>query len=49
MVRLTLHASLTEAEMDHVEQVAVDVARRLKPWEWPIARRNCLGANHGGA
>lgn len=40
MVRLTLHAALTEAEMGHVENVARDVAPVLKPWDWPIARRN---------
>lgn len=44
MVRLTLHASLTEAEMDHVESVARQVAPIVKPWEWPIARRNRAGA-----
>jgi CAI-1 autoinducer synthase len=40
MVRLTLHASLTDAEMGHVETVVRDVAPTLKPWDWPIARRN---------
>jgi CAI-1 autoinducer synthase len=40
MVRLTLHASLTDAEMGHVETVVRDVAPILKPWDWPIARRN---------
>ncbi|RYX96401.1 MAG: quorum-sensing autoinducer synthase [Comamonadaceae bacterium] len=40
MVRLTLNASLTEAEMLHIEAVARDVAAAVKPWEWPIARRN---------
>jgi CAI-1 autoinducer synthase len=40
MVRLTLNASLTEAEMLHVEGVARDIAPVLKPWDWPIARRN---------
>ena len=40
MVRLTLHASLTEAEMDHVEKVVRQVAPILKPWDWPIARRS---------
>lgn len=39
MVRLTLHASLTEAELDHLECVAAELAPRLRPWEWPIARR----------
>ncbi len=39
MVRLTLSASLTEAEMQHVEQTAREIAPILKPWDWPIARR----------
>ncbi|MBC7380965.1 MAG: quorum-sensing autoinducer CAI-1 synthase [Burkholderiaceae bacterium] len=39
MVRLTLNATLTEAEMLHVEAVALEVAPILKPWDWPIARR----------
>ncbi len=39
MVRLTLHAALTDAELSHVETVARDVAPRVKPWDWPIARR----------
>ncbi|MBL0422282.1 quorum-sensing autoinducer CAI-1 synthase [Ramlibacter sp. AW1] len=39
MVRLTLNASLTEAEMSHVEQVAAEIAPKIKPWDWPIARR----------
>jgi CAI-1 autoinducer synthase len=44
MVRLTLNASLTDAEIGHVEAVAREVAPVLKPWEWPIARRNRAGA-----
>ncbi|MEO5670450.1 MAG: alpha-hydroxyketone-type quorum-sensing autoinducer synthase [Ramlibacter sp.] len=40
MVRLTLNAALTEAELSHVEGVARDLAPSLKPWDWPIARRN---------
>ena len=40
MVRLTLNAGLTGAEMDHVESAAAAVAAKVKPWEWPIARRN---------
>jgi CAI-1 autoinducer synthase len=40
MVRLTLNAALTESEMAHVEGVAQEVAPILKPWDWPIARRN---------
>jgi CAI-1 autoinducer synthase len=39
MVRLTLHASLTEAELLHVERAAKTLAPVLRPWEWPIARR----------
>ena len=39
MVRLTLNASLTEAEMAHVEAVAAELAPRFRPWDWPIARR----------
>ncbi|WP_048438219.1 alpha-hydroxyketone-type quorum-sensing autoinducer synthase [Caenimonas sp. SL110] len=39
MVRLTLSAGLTEAELDHVEQAAREVAALVKPWDWPIARR----------
>ena len=39
LVRLTLSASLTEAEICHVEQAAKAVAPLVKPWEWPIARR----------
>ena len=39
MVRLTLNAALTEAELDHVEAVARALAPQLKPWDWPIARR----------
>jgi CAI-1 autoinducer synthase len=39
MVRLTLNATLTDAEMRHVEAAAKEVAPLVKPWEWPIARR----------
>jgi CAI-1 autoinducer synthase len=39
MVRLTLNAALTDAEMSHVERVAREVAELVKPWEWPAARR----------
>jgi CAI-1 autoinducer synthase len=39
MVRLTLSAGLTEAEMEHVESVLREIAPLVKPWEWPIARR----------
>ena len=43
MVRLTLHAALTDAELSHVEAVAREVAPRVKPWDWPIARRARAG------
>jgi CAI-1 autoinducer synthase len=39
MVRLTLNSGLTDAEMDHIEAVAKEIAPIVKPWEWPIARR----------
>ncbi|NML47752.1 quorum-sensing autoinducer synthase [Ramlibacter sp. G-1-2-2] len=39
MLRLTLNASLTDAEMQHVESVARELAPVVKPWEWAIARR----------
>lgn len=39
MVRLTLNSALTDAEMGHVEAVARELAPQVKPWEWPIARR----------
>ncbi len=39
MVRLTLHAGLTEAELDHVQTAAAELAPTLQPWKWPIARR----------
>lgn len=39
MVRLTLNAALTEAELAHVEAAAAEVAPLARPWEWPIARR----------
>jgi len=39
MVRLTLHAALTDAELEHLEMVSAEVAQRVQPWRWPIARR----------
>lgn len=44
MVRLTLHAALTTAELDHLEAVTAEVAERVRPWNWPIARRGRSGA-----
>ncbi|HPH13575.1 MAG TPA: hypothetical protein PLC34_07245, partial [Burkholderiaceae bacterium] len=39
MVRLTLNANLTDAELSHIETAARDIAPLVKPWDWPIARR----------
>ncbi len=39
MVRLTLTATLTDAEVDRIEQAAAAVAPMVQPWNWPIARR----------
>ena len=44
MVRLTLNAALTEAEIEHSEAVLREVAPIVQPWEWPIARRARAGA-----
>ena len=42
LVRLTLSAALTEAELRHVEDAARAVAPVVRPWNWPIARRAAL-------
>lgn len=47
MVRLTLNAALTDAEMRHVAEVAKAIAPRVKPWDWPIARRLSRGGDAG--
>ena len=39
MLRLTLSAALTDAEVAHIEHAATVVAPAVKPWNWPIARR----------
>ncbi|MEZ5663827.1 MAG: alpha-hydroxyketone-type quorum-sensing autoinducer synthase [Burkholderiaceae bacterium] len=44
MVRLTLHAALTDAELHHLEAVTAEVAGHLRPWDWPLARRGRNGA-----
>jgi CAI-1 autoinducer synthase len=44
LARMTLHAALTEAELDHVEAAAHQVAQRVRPWEWAAARRQRGGA-----
>lgn len=43
LARMTLHAALTDAELDHVESAAREVAQRVKPWEWAAARRQRVG------
>ncbi len=40
MVRLTLNAGLTDAEIGHLETAAKALAPEVEPWNWPIARRN---------
>ena len=40
MVRLTLSSLLTDAEIDHVERTAAEVADIVNPQQWPIARRH---------
>jgi len=40
MVRLTLNAALTDAELCHVEAVAEKIAPIVRPWDWQIARRS---------
>jgi CAI-1 autoinducer synthase len=42
MVRLTLNASLTDAEISHVAAVAREIAPLVKPWDWPIAKRHAI-------
>ena len=39
MVRLTLNAGLTEAELSHVEAAAAGIAPLVKPWDWAVGRR----------
>ncbi len=39
MLRWTLCAAMTDAEVDHIETVAKEVAALVRPWTWPIARR----------
>lgn len=43
LLRLTLNAALTDAELQHVEAAAREVAPLVKPWAWPIARRARAG------
>lgn len=40
MLRLTVNAALTCAEMARVEAAAHEVLTLAKPWDWPVARRS---------
>jgi CAI-1 autoinducer synthase len=42
MVRLTLSSALTDAEIEHVENVALEIAPLINPQQWPIARRHAV-------
>ena len=42
MVRLTMSSALTDAEIEHVESVAREIAPLLRPDQWPLARRRAL-------
>jgi CAI-1 autoinducer synthase len=42
MVRLTLSSALTDAEIDHVEEVAAAIVPLVNPQQWPIARRQAV-------
>ena len=44
MVRLTLNAALTDAEMAHVETALREVLPMAQPWDWPIAKRSRVAA-----
>lgn len=44
LARMTLHAALTDAELDHVESAAREVAQLVRPWDWAAARRQRGGA-----
>ena len=46
LVRLTLNAALTEAELAHLEAVAREIAPIVKPWDWIIARRARMSAQN---
>jgi CAI-1 autoinducer synthase len=39
LVRMTVTAGLTQAEIDYVVQVAKEIAPQVKPWDWAIARK----------
>ncbi|MFD0669061.1 alpha-hydroxyketone-type quorum-sensing autoinducer synthase [Ramlibacter sp. MAHUQ-53] len=44
LVRLTLNAGLTEAEVAQVEAVAAEIAPLVRPWDWAAARRQRVAA-----
>ncbi|MFM2400092.1 MAG: hypothetical protein RL341_2249 [Pseudomonadota bacterium] len=45
MMRMTVSAALTDAEVDHVVQVAQDIAPKVRPQDWPIAKRKGVHKN----
>jgi CAI-1 autoinducer synthase len=45
MVRLTLSSALTDAEIEHVEKVALEILPLANPQQWPIARRYAAQQN----
>jgi CAI-1 autoinducer synthase len=47
MVRLTVSSALTEAELNHVLDVAAEIAPLTQPWEWPLARRAAVARASG--
>ncbi len=48
MVRLTVSSALTQAELDHVLDVAAQVAPLTRPWEWPLAKRAAASRVNAG-
>lgn len=47
LLRLTISAALTDAEIGHVVRAARRVAERVQPWNWPCARRQPSTARSG--
>jgi CAI-1 autoinducer synthase len=49
MVRLTLSSALTNTELDHVVEVAREIAPQLQPWQWSLARRKAISQGQGAS
>lgn len=45
LVRLTLNAGLTDAELDHLERAMAAIRDEVRPWTWPVARRRVQRAS----